>query len=103
MAEEAAAAPKKKEVKKLTKTQRVDKRNRLVKAKNEARCAINRAHRLSVSKAIKALDALLTNKENTEAVQKQLSEVFSLVDTCPIFKDNKRARIKARVHARLAK
>lgn len=100
MADEKAPKDKKKDAK--TKRPSALKRD----LQSEKRRLNNRSFRSSVLTAIRSLEGALAKKEDSEKIQSQLRDIYSIVDKGVkrgVFKPQKAARTKSRLSARCTK
>ena len=70
---------------------------------NERRRVRNRSYRAKVSTAIRTFEKALSQKEEAALVQSKLNDIFSLMDKgvkTGVYKLQKAARTKSRLHAR---
>jgi small subunit ribosomal protein S20 len=102
MAEEKAAAAKKKKAEGPTRQPSALKRD----LQSEKRRLRNRSYRASVLTSVRALESSISQKEAPEAIKAKLNAIYSMMDKGVkrgVFKPRKAARTKSRLTARCAK
>lgn len=73
---------------------------------NEKSRLRNRSYRAAVLTSIRSLEQALSQKEGSDAIKTKLDSIYSLMDKGVkkgVFKPQKAARTKSRLHARCAK